>query len=354
MSRLFHRVTKPAAQAPGTVEYTGERKVDRVTIKIIDYAGEQFDEREVTDIAECLAYRETDTVTWININGLHDTDLINDLGRHYDLHPLVLEDIVNYHQRPKLEDFGNTLFLVCRMLRLDPQTTEIHSEQLSLVLGANFLVTFQEVPGDVFEPVRQRLRAGRGRLRRHGPDYLAYALIDAVVDSYFGVAEKFGEQIEAMEETLLAEPTTEALGALHGLKRELVLLRRAVWPMREVVAGLDRLESELMGDHVSPFLRDIHDHVIQVADTIESFRDMLASLQDLYMSNVSNRMNDVMKVLTIFASIFVPLTFVAGIYGMNFSFMPELQWKWSYPIFWGVILAMVMGMLQYFRRKKWL
>lgn len=353
MVQLFHRVQKPPAQAPGTVAFVGEQKVDDVSIKLIDYDKEQFDERPIEDFHDCFPCRETGSVSWINVNGLHDTDLMHEFGAHFGLHPLVLEDIVSTHQRPKMEDFGDYLYIVLRMLSFDADRNGLVSEQISLVIGSNFLLTFQERPGDVLEPVRERLRRGKGRIRTAGPGYLGYALLDAVVDHYFHVLEGFGEAIEALEEELLGDPPQDALARIHGLKREMVLLRRAVWPLREVVGAIEREETALIGDEVAPFLRDLRDHVVQVADTIDSFRDILSGLQDLHLSSISNRMNDVMKVLTIFASIFVPLTFVAGIYGMNFEFMPELHWRWSYPIFWCVILSIVCGMLVFFRRRKW-
>jgi len=352
--RLFHRVQKPPAQAPGTIAFVGEQKVDEVSIKLVDYDAEQLDERTIADFHDCFPYRETESVSWINVNGLHDVDLMHELGGHFGLHPLVLEDIAHTHERPKMEDFGDYLYIVLRMLSFDAERRDLVSEQISLVIGPNYLLTFQERPGDVLEPVSERLRRGKGRIRTAGPAYLGYALMDAVVDHYFKVLEKYGDAIETLEEELLRDPPQDALARIHHLKREIVLLRRAVWPLREVVAGLERDDVALMGDAVAPFLRDVRDHVVQVIDAIDSFRDILSGLQDLYLSTISNRMNDVMKVLTIFASIFVPLTFFAGIYGMNFEVMPELRWRWSYPIFWVVILALVSTMLVFFRRRKWL
>lgn len=354
MSRIFHRVTKPHALAPGTMHFSGERKVENTTMKVIDYDTEHYEEREVNSLDECLPYRDTETVTWVNINGLHDTELLREFGEAFNIHTLVMEDIVNTHQRPKMEDYGDYIYVVSRMLSMDADGIHLVSEQISLILGPNFVLTFQERPGDVLEQVRERLRRGKGRIRGNGTGYLTYALIDAVVDHYFSVLEAFGDHIEALEEELLDNPGMEDLQTIHHLKRETVMLRRAVWPMREVVSGLDREGLALIGEHVTPFLRDLYDHVIQVADAVESFRDILSGLQDLYMSSVSNRMNEVMKVLTIFASIFVPLTFVAGIYGMNFEHMPELAWKWSYPIFWTAIVTLVSVMLVFFRRRKWL
>ena len=353
MPSLFHRIGKPPAQAPGTIEFVGEQKVEHVEIKLIDYNAVDLVERAVEDFHECFGYRDTETVSWINVNGLHDNDLIRELGSHFKVHPLALEDIVNTHQRPKMEDYGDHLFIVVRMLSLDADEGRLKSEQVSLVIGPNSLLTFQERPGDVFEPVRERLRRGRARIRKAGPGYLGYAILDAVVDHYFKVLEGYAEAIEILEEEVLDNPTENVLQRIHHLKREMVLLRRAVWPVREVVTRLERDETSLISDEVAPFLRDLQDHVLQVADTVDAFRDILSGLQDLYLSSLSNRMNDVMKVLTIFASIFVPLTFIAGIYGMNFEHMPELAWRWSYPIFWVVIIVIVVTLLALFHRRKW-
>lgn len=354
MVRVFHRVTKPAAQSPGTVEYHGERKVEQVGLELITYGAEHYEESADPDRGRLDARPDGCSVAWLNVNGLHDTDLLREVGARFGLHNLVLEDVVNTHHRPKLEDFEDYIYLVARMLVFDREKLRIDSEQISIVVGPDYVLTFQERPGDVLEPVRERLRRMSGRIRTFGAGYLGYALLDAVVDHYFHVLEGVGDTIEELEEELLGDPGRATLQRIHHLKRETILLRRAVWPLREVVSSLDREELPLIGDHVAPFLRDLYDHVIQVADTVDSFRDILSGLQDLYMSNVSNRMNDVMKVLTIFTTLFVPLTFVAGVYGMNFEHMPELAWRWSYSVFWLVIVIMGGAMLTLFRRRKWL
>jgi magnesium transporter len=353
MTRFFHRVTRPAAQPPGTVEFTGEQHVEQVSIDTTGYDGDTLVVREGVTPAECAESLHSATVTWIDVIGVHDAALIRDLGERFGVHALALEDVVNTHQRPKLDIYGDHLYVVCRMLRFDREANRVHSEQLSLVLGHGFVISFQERPGDVFAPVRKRLQRAHGRLRRGGADYLAYALLDAVIDNYFLVAEAFGETIEDLEEQLLREGHPDPLDDTHRLKRELVLLRRAAWPLREVMSALVRTDSELVATETVPYLRDALDHANQVGDAIETFRDMLASLHELTMAHASNRLNDVMKVLTIFASIFVPLTFVAGVYGMNFAHMPELTWRWSYPLFWVVILMLGGSMVVYFRRKKW-
>ncbi len=354
MLRLFRRGQKQIALAPGTVQYTGPIKVDKIRISVIDYDETRFTEQEVAAVQECFPFKETKTVSWINIDGLHETDIIKKIGEHFQLHPLVLEDVVNLQQRPKMEDFGDYMYIVVKMIGYDEEQHLLTSEQVSLVLGPGYVISFQEQEGDVFNLVRDRIRKGKGRARRLGTDYLAYALLDAIVDQYFVVLEKLGERIEALEEGLVENPTPDLLQTIHGLKREMILLRKSVWPLREVVNGLERAESKLIRKITQPFLRDLYDHTIQVIDAVESFRDMLSGMQDLYLSSISNRMNEIMKVLTIFAAIFIPLTFVAGIYGMNFEFMPELKWRWSYPLIWVVLAGITGTMLVYFRRRRWL
>jgi magnesium transporter len=345
---------RKAGLAPGTVVYFGERKAERVTIRLMDYGPESFREDEPGSVEDCLASRDTATVSWINVDGLHDTEILQRLCGHFGIHPLVQEDIVNTTQRPKFEDYGDYVYLVCRMMTYDAEARQLVSEQISLVVGKTWVLSFQERQGDVFEPVRERARQGKGRLRRLGPDYLAYALVDAVVDNYFVILEQMGEQIEILEAELLSAPARDHLAAIHAFKREIVLMRRSVWPLREVVGAILREESALMEEATRFFFRDLYDHTIQVADAVDSLRDILSSLQDLYLSSVSNRMNEVMKVLTIMGSVFIPLTFVAGIYGMNFAHMPELAWRWSYPLFWLVILGLAGALVTWFRRRGWL
>jgi magnesium transporter len=352
MVKLFHRKGR-AGLSPGTVEFHGEQKVDQVRLTVWNYDTENVEIHEPATAEECFHYRDTPQISWINIDGLHDTELLKKIGEHYGLHPLVLEDIVHTHQRPKLEDFDKYMYVVMRMIDYNVDTHEITSEQLSLILGENYVLTFQERPGDVFNPVRQRLQKS-ARLRLSRCDYLAYALLDAVVDRHFVILEAFGEDVEDLEDGLLDNPSTKLLEKTHALKRELIVLRKAVWPLREVVSGLERSESSLIGKETKLFLRDLYDHTIQVIDGVESYRDMTSGLQDLYLSSVSNKMNEVMKVLTIIATVFIPLGFMAGVFGMNFEFMPELKWKWSYPLFWVAAGAVAGTMITYFRKKDWL
>jgi magnesium transporter len=280
--------------------------------------------------------------------------IIEKVGAHFGIHPLVLEDILHTGQRPKVEDLGDYIFIVLKMLYHDDQEDEMLGEQVSLLLGQNCVISFQEREGDIFNPIRERIRNSKGRIRRAGADYLAYALVDAIVDHYFVILEKMGEKIESLEEELVTNPTPETLQIIHKLKRNLIFLRKSVWPLREVINALERGESPLITEPTGIYLRDVYDHSIQVIDTIETFRDMVSGMLDIYLSSLSNRMNEVMKVLTIIATIFIPLTFIAGIYGMNFKFMPELEWHWGYPTALIVMLLIVGSMFIYFRRKKWL
>jgi len=343
-----------AGLSPGTLMYVGDKKVESSRITVIDYDESGYLEKEVASVEECFPFKDTATVSWINVDGVAEADVIGKLGAKFDIHPLVLEDIMTTTQRPKAEDLGNAVFVVVRMIECDRDGTGLTADQLSLIIGPNFVLSFQETPGDCLGPVRERIRGGKGRIRKLGPDYLAYALIDAVVDNYFFVLEKLGERIDGLEEDLITNPRREILHEIHLLKREMIELRKALWPLRETVSGLERMESPLIKKTTIVFLRDLYDHTIQVVDTVESFREILTSMLETYLSSVSNRMNEVMKVLTIISTIFIPITFLVGVYGMNFKHMPEIGWRWSYPVVWAVILASVGGMLHFFRRKKWL
>ncbi len=354
MLKLIKKRSKKAGLPPGTLVHIGEKKAEALKITVMDYDEARFQEREIETIAECFVFKDAPTVTWINIDGLHRIEILEKLGECYGFHPLVLEDILNTDQRPKMEDYGDYLYVVLRMLKYNDQRSEIESEQVSLIIGQNFVFSFQEKQGDVFDPIRERIRNGKGRIRKMGADYLAYALLDSVVDNYFMIMEKLGETIEFVEEELVTQPVPETLQTIHRLKRELIFLRKAVWPLREVISSLERGELVLVKETTRIYLRDVYDHTIQVIDTIETFRDMISGMLDIYLSSVSNRLNSVMKVLTIIATIFMPLTFIAGIYGMNFKHMPELEWRWGYPMVWLLVAAISVFMLLYFKKKKWL
>jgi magnesium transporter len=355
MPRLFMKRTKQTVGlTPGTLVHVGEKKIEKVRIRIIDYDETQLEEREAKTVEECFPFKDKPTVTWINIDGLHDLEVIEKIGKQFGLHPLVLEDIVNTGQRPKLEDLGSHIFVVLKMLYYDKEKNELEAEQVSLIFGENFVISFQERVGDIFEPLRERIRKSKGRVRKAGPDYLAYALIDSIVDNYFVILEHLGEKIEDTEQELATDPDVATLQTIRAFKKEMIFLRKSVWPVREVVNSLERGESPLINESTGIYLRDVYDHTIQIIDTVESYRDMLSGMLDVYLSIISNKMNEVMKVLTIFAAIFIPLTFVAGVYGMNFSFMPELGWQWGY---FGVLLVMAAigaALIVYFRRKRWL
>jgi len=339
---------------PGTPVFIGDKKTEETRVSILDYDETQFQEIKVSKIEECVPFKDTGTVTWINVDGVHDVELIQELGKSFHLHPLIIEDIVNTQQRPKIEESESYIYISLKMLYLDAESKETQVEQVSVVFGRNFVLSFQEREGDIFEIIRERIRKGKGRIRKKGADYLAYSLVDTVVDNYFVILEKDGEKVEELEEEVISEPKPETLQEIHRLKRDMIFLRRSVWPLRELVNFLERGESSLIDEATRIYLRDVYDHTIQVIDTLETYRDMLTGMHDTYLSSISNRMNEVMKVLTIIATIFIPLTFIAGIYGMNFEFMPELKWRWGYFGVWGIILIIAISLLLFFKKKKWL
>jgi magnesium transporter len=360
MPRLIKRAKKKLGLKPGAVVYVGEKRIETVAITVIDYDQTNYQEKTVTKVQECFPFKDTPTITWINLSGIHDVEIIEKLGQHFGLHPLILEDVVNTGHRPKLEETDAFIFTVLNMLYLKPDDHDVLSEQVSIIFGNNYVISFQEKPGDVFDAVRERIKKTVPRVRFLGADYLAYALIDAIVDHYFVVLESIGERVESLEEKLVVHPVSEHLHTIHSLKRELVFMRRAVWPLREVVGGLDRLETSLVHDSMRMYLRDLYEHTVQVIDTVETFRDMVSGLLDIYLSSVSNRMNEVMKVLTIIATVFIPLGFLAGVYGMNFDTsvspfnLPELGFRYGYPLFWLLVLIVGGALLWFFRRKRWL
>jgi len=354
MPRFLKKTSKKIGLPPGTLVHVGEKRTEEVTISLIDYDEKQFQEKTIEDIEEVFPLKDQPTVTWINVSGMHDVDVIERIGKHFNIHCLTLEDIVNTGQRPKMEDFDDYVYIVIKMLYYGRQDDQVKSEQVSLILGSTFLMSFQEQPGDVFDAVRERIRRGKGRIRKAGCDYLAYSLMDALVDNYFFILEHFGEKMEFLEDQLLDNPTPEFLESIHNMKREMILLRKQIWPLREVIGGLARGEIGLVRESTVMYFRDVHDHTIQVIDTVESFRDVLAGMLDIYLSTVSNKMNEVMKVLTIIATIFIPLTFLAGVYGMNFKYMPELEWRWGYFVAWGIMIGVFVSLMFYFKRKKWL
>jgi magnesium transporter len=354
MPKRIYRSKKKLGQIPGSVIYTGERSKEKLFIDAFDYTKDFCTEKELQSVQESFEYKDTDSVTWINLNGLNHVDQIEALGKHYALHPLVLEDVVNIAQRPKIDEYDDYIFVSLKMLYYDDEQ-QIVSEQVSFVLGKNYVLSFQEAEGDVFDQVRNRLRQSKGRVRNMKSDYLLYVLIDAIVDHYFSVIEILGDKIEDFETAIFAGNIEDDVSQkIQNLKREILRVRRAIFPLREVINRIEKNESPLIQKKTITYYRDIYDHLIQVSENIDIYREMIWSLMDMYMTTISNKMNEVMKVLTIMASIFIPLTFIAGIYGMNFEYIPELRYKYSYFILWGVMIIMFLGMLYYFRKKKWL
>ena len=344
---------KKVGQIPGSVIYTGEKSNQKLFIEAFDYTKDKRVVKELTDVQERFEF-EKGSITWININGLNHVDAIEKIGEHYELHPLVLEDIVNVSQRPKIDEYDSYLFIVLKMLYYDANE-KIVSEQVSFILGEEYVLTFQEAEGDVFDEVRERIKQAKGRVRSMPSDYLLYVLIDAIVDHYFSVIETLGNKIEDFETEIFSGNVADDVSQnIQNLKREILRVRRAIFPLREVINRIEKNEGQLIHKKTLTYYRDIYDHLIQVTENIDIYREMIWSLMDMYMTTISNKMNEVMKVLTIMASIFIPLTFIAGIYGMNFEYIPELKYKYSYFILWGVMIALFVGMIIYFKKKKWL
>jgi magnesium transporter len=353
MGKLLRKRAKKAGLPPGSLVYTGEKVDTKVSITIIEYDEGHYQESEKATFDECLLLQDKPGVTWIKVEGVHAVENLQKLGECYHLHPLVLEDILNTDQRPKIEDFDDYIYIVLRLINYN-QDREVTSEQISLILGRNFVISLQESDGAVFAPILERLRTSKGRIRKSGADYLVYTLMDLIVDNYFVVLEKFGEALEYLEEEVVTKPSTQTLQDIHRFKYDMIMLRKSVWPLREVIGRLERRESDLIQEATGIYFKDVYDHTIVAIDNIETYRDILSGMLDIYLSSISNRLNEIMKVLTIIATIFMPLTFLAGVYGMNFKHMPELEWTWGYPASLGLMLVISLSMLIYFRKKKWL
>jgi len=337
---------------PGTVTYTGKERTGRIKITLIEYNESEYFEDEYYDLSDCVSHVKPNMVKWINVEGLHKPELIEAIGKIYKIHPLTMEDIVHTDQRPKFEDYEHYVVAIMKMITY---TTDLKSEQLSIVLCENTVLSFQEPHGgDAFDIIRNRLRQGKGRVRKLGADYLAYALMDAVVDCYFMAIEKIGDKIEEIEEDIISHSDKKSLLQLYHLKRDMIYLRKQVWPMRDMISNMVRSETSLIKSSSDIYLRDLSDHVTRIIDTVETYRDLLSGIMDIYLSTNANRMNEVMKVLTIMSSIFIPVTFIAGVYGMNFENMPELKTQNGYFVIWGVMLGIITGLIIYFKRKKWM
>lgn len=331
-----------------------DKNAEPVKITIIDYDEAQFQEHEALTPEECAEFKYKPTVTWIKVDGIHQHEIIEDLGRIFGIHPLIVEDIFSPQQRPKMEDFGDYIFIVLKVFYYNEDANELKAEQFSLIFSSNFVISFQESGGDVFKMVRSRIKNEKGRMRRMGADYLAYVLLDAIVDNYFLILERLGDKIESLEERMVSDPTQETLQEIYDLKSIMIFLRKSVWPLREVISRLERGDSHLVHESTGIYLRDVYDHTIQVIDNIEIFRDMVSEMLGIYLSSISNKMNEVMKILTIITTIFIPLTFISGIFSMNFKYMPELEWEYGYQYSLVLMASLGMAMVAYFWKKDWL
>ncbi|AKB51006.1 Magnesium and cobalt transport protein CorA [Methanosarcina barkeri str. Wiesmoor] len=340
--------------APGALVHVGEKKVEKVVIRVLAYNSETLIERQLEKVEECLEFKDQpDLNLWIDVDGLDRVDIIGKLGSYFNIHPLTLEDILNTRQRPKTEDYDSYIYSVLKMILLDKENKEITIDQVSIIIGSNYVLSFQERDGNVFDQMRERFENPASRLRKSGVDYLAYGLIDTVIDNYFLILEHFGDKIEYLEEGLVLHPRPETLRTIQKYKRDMITLRKSIWPLRELINGLQRVESDLIKETTRIYLRDVYDHTIQVIDTVEDFRDILSSMVDIYLSSISFRMNEVMEVLTVIATIFIPLTFISGVYGMNFKYMPELNWRWGYPTVMFAMILLAVSMFIYFKKRKW-
>jgi magnesium transporter len=332
-----------------------DKKTDEVQITVIDFdRNGRFLEKTNAGLTDLESSKNDDSVTWINISGLHDTALIGEVGRIFNLHPLLLEDILNTDQRPRLEPYDDYIYIVLKMLHWHETTTSIEIEQVSLLVGKTFVLSFEEGEDDIFDPLRQRLNNEQGRLRTCGSDYLAYAILDTIIDNYFIILEQISDQLEALEDEVITDPTPRTLDTIQALKRELLYLRKVVWPLREAIGRLSRGDIPFFEQTTLIYIRDVYEHVIQIIDSVETFRGIVSGTLDIYLSSVSNKMNEIMKVLTIIATIFIPITFLTSLYGMNFHYMPELDWPFAYPLLWLIILITSGALLLYFKRRDWL
>lgn len=354
MSESLSYASEKSGLPPGSLVHVGEVHEHAHQITVIDYNKSTLTKRTIQNIDELLPYRNTDTVTWVIIDGLKDVSVIDAIGRHFDIHALVLEDILNTHQRPKFEEFDDYLYIVVKALALAGNGFNVAYEQISLLLLDKFVFTFKEKPDALFDPLLNRLNNDKSQIRSLGTDYLTYVIMDTVVDEYFTLQDGFDELIETVEDDLLTNPSAQTLNTIQKIKRELILLRRSVSPMRELLAALQRSESPLLNAKTKRYFSDVYDHVIRISEAMESYRDLIAGMLDIYLSSVSNKMNETMKILTVSASIFIPLTFIAGVYGMNFEYMPELKWKWGYPALWTVFIGIAVFLLRFFKKKQWL
>jgi len=353
-SRENPRSGQKAGLAPGTPVFIGERKQDEAKISIIDYSSDHIEEISEATLDDCARFTGGDNVVWINVSGIHDVNLIQDMANLFSLHPLTAEDIANTSQRPKVEEFGDYIFFAMKIVTYDEENASIDYENVSIILGKNYVLSFRERDSDILDHLKERIRSGKGSIRGEKADHLAYAIMDGVVDKYFITIEKIGDHIEDLDDEILASSGAAQMKELHRLKWEVLFLRKAIWPLREEISTIAKSESSLIGATTRIFLRDLYDHTIEIIDMVETYRDIIGGMHDTFLSSISNRMNQVMKVLTIIGTIFIPLTFIAGVYGMNFENMPELRWRWGYFIVLGFMAVLGIIMLAIFKKRKWL
>ena len=338
---------------PGSIVYLGEKKVDKVTIKVTEFDEASAETYEIKSVEEIDPFTDTPQVTWVSVCGLHETDFLKQIGERFKVHPLVLEDILNPETRSKIEVTDDYLFIVMKLVLFNPEQKILETEQVSFILGRSFLFSFSEKTDDIFNPVKERIASQLGKIRKRGSDYLLYALIDIVVDNYFLALEKTEERIELLDDEVINNPDKSQIESIYNLRNLLLLIRKSIWPSREIVNQLIKDDSDLLDDSIEPYLRDLYDHTIHINETIEQQREITNGLMEIFLSMMSNRMNEVMKVLTVIATIFIPLTFIVGIYGMNFPNMPEMYLPWAYFAVWGVMIGVTLLMLYFFKRKKW-
>jgi magnesium transporter len=356
MARTLRRIAQKPGMPPGSLVFAEEPGPTPACITVIRYRDADFVQNEFEDFTQCLPLEPKEGVTWINVYGVSQIKTLEKLGENFSIHPLVLEDILDFNQRPKIEDYESYIFIVLKALKhsLEGQEIEVQSDQVSLILGSHYVISFHAGNDDLFAPVREQLHQGKGRIRKLGPDYLAYSLIDLIVDKYFVALEAFDDKVESLEDEVVMQPSPQTLREVHRFKNDMIILRKSLWPLREVIAWMERRESPLISKNLTIYLKDVYDHTIMAIETVETYRDILSGMLDIYLSSTSNRLNEVMKMLTIIATIFMPLSFITGFFGMNFKYMPELEWRYGESIFLGLMALIALGMLWYFRKRRWI
>ena len=348
-------VAEKAGLPPGTLVHIGEIRHPDTRISVINYSRDKFEKKSISSIDELLPYKnDTDSITWVDVEGLSDITLIEELGRLFNIHLLILEDVLNTHQRPKVEEYDDCIYLVAKAIELGEGEFSVEYQQISILLYDRFIFTFKERQDELFSAIKERLQNGKGAIRQQGPDYLAYVILDSIVDRYFSIQDTIDDVVDALEEELLNDPLRETLMKIQRVKRGLIYIRRVVSPQRDMLGVILHTDTPLIQEKTYVYFRDVYDHVLRVSEAVDSYREIMTGLLDIYISSMSNKMNEIMKVLTVFASIFIPLTFLTGIYGMNFENMPELKTKWGYPLLWGIFITIPLLLLVLFKKKKWL